>query len=71
MRPFLLILSLSLLAVAGAAEEAAPRRLAVVTGNTVVHDILLHIAGDHVDAQCLLAIGVDPHTYQPLPEDAR
>jgi zinc/manganese transport system substrate-binding protein len=49
----------------------AGHRLVIITCNTVVNDITLHVAGDDADIQCLLAPGMDPHTYQPVPEDAR
>ena len=51
-----------------AADSAA---LKVVTGNTIVQDIAVHIGGDRVSATCLLQPGVDPHTYQPVPEDVK
>lgn len=64
-----LLLALAGLWWAGGARAAEP--LAVVTGNTVVQDLTVRIGGDRVAATCLLAPGVDPHTYQPVPEDAK
>jgi zinc/manganese transport system substrate-binding protein len=52
----------------GAADTPRPR---VVACSTVVFDILRHVGGDRIEAQCLLHGGVDPHAYQPVPEDAR
>lgn len=43
----------------------------VVTGNTVVHDLTQRIGGERITATCLLRPGVDPHAYQPVPEDVR
>lgn len=43
----------------------------VVTGNTVVHDLATRIGGERIAATCLLRPGVDPHAYQPVPEDVR
>ena len=43
----------------------------VVTGNTIVHDLTVRIGGDRVAAACLLQPGVDPHMYQPVPEDVK
>jgi zinc/manganese transport system substrate-binding protein len=43
----------------------------VVTGNTIVHDLAMRIGGDRISASCLLQPGVDPHTYQPVPEDVK
>lgn len=45
--------------------------LAVVTGTTVVHDLVVRIGGERVQAHCLVKAGVDPHTYRPTPDDAR
>jgi len=50
---------------------AADSRLSVVTGNTIVQDIAVHIGGARIDASCLLQPGVDPHSYQPVPEDVK
>jgi zinc/manganese transport system substrate-binding protein len=43
----------------------------VVTGNTVVQDLAVRIGGSRIAATCLLRPGVDPHAYQPVPEDVR
>ena len=51
--------------------HAADSRLTVVTGNTIVQDIAVQIGGARVDATCLLQPGVDPHSYQPVPEDVK
>ena len=50
---------------------ASDARLTVVTGNTIVQDIAVHIGGTRIDATCLLQPGVDPHSYQPVPEDVK
>jgi zinc/manganese transport system substrate-binding protein len=52
-----------------AAWSADP--LPVVTGNTVVHDLTQRIGGPRVAATCLLQAGMDPHSYQPVPEDVK
>lgn len=61
----LAMLLLSLLSLHGAEP------LRVVTGNTVVHDLTMQVGGERVAATCLLRPGVDPHAYQPVPEDIR
>lgn len=61
------IILLLLVAFVAIASDALP----VVTGNTVVHDLTVRIGGDRVAATCLLRPGIDPHTYQPVPEDVR
>jgi zinc/manganese transport system substrate-binding protein len=65
----ILLLS-ALCALAGAADQA-PHRLRVVAFSPVVFDILRHVGGDRVEAQCLLRPGTDAHAYLPVPEDAR
>ncbi len=45
--------------------------LRVVTGNTVLQDIVQVIGGERISATCLLQAGVDPHSYQPVPEDVK
>ena len=61
----------SLLLALMAAFAVASEPLQVVTGNTIVHDLAARIGGDRIAATCLLQPGVDPHTYQPVPEDMR
>jgi len=62
-----------LMAVSGAltaADSPAPEhRLRVVAATTVIADLVRRIGGDHVDCHCLVAAGVDPHTFQPAPAD--
>jgi zinc/manganese transport system substrate-binding protein len=62
-----LFLALMLLA----APLASAERLKVVSGNSVCHDLVRTIGGDRVDASSLMATGVDPHNYQPVPDDVR
>ena len=50
---------------------AAVEPLNVVTGNTVVQDLAQRIGGERIVATCLLQVGIDPHTYQPTPSDAK
>jgi zinc/manganese transport system substrate-binding protein len=65
MRLFLL---LSLL-VSMSAAEAIPLR--VVCTTTILGDIAKNIGGTRVDVVSLVKAGVDPHTFQPSPEDVR
>jgi zinc/manganese transport system substrate-binding protein len=58
------------LIVSGAVLTAA-EPLPIVTGNTVVQDIVTVIGGEQVTAGCLLQAGVDPHGYQPVPADVK
>ncbi|HAT09637.1 MAG TPA: hypothetical protein DCS97_03385 [Planctomycetes bacterium] len=43
----------------------------VITGSTVVHDLAVRIGGERFSISCLLRPGVDPHAYQPVPDDIR
>ncbi len=54
---------------AGAAAAAEP--LPIVAGSTVVADLTRQIGGAHVSVHSLVAPGIDPHTYQPTPDDAK
>lgn len=62
-----------LLAVVAAAVLATvpAAELPVVTGTTVVHDLVVRIGAERVQARCLVKAGVDPHTYRPTADDAR
>ena len=50
--------------------DAADRRLRVVATTTVVADLVRQIAGERVDVDCLMAAGIDPHSYKATPRDA-
>ncbi|MGB8854816.1 MAG: zinc ABC transporter substrate-binding protein [Pirellulales bacterium] len=51
---------------------AKPRPLPprVVATTTVVADLVRQIGGDHVTVDCLMAAGIDPHSYKATPRDA-
>ena len=53
------------------ASLTAAEPIPVVTGNTIVHDLAKQIGGERFAVTCLLEPGVDPHAYQPVPEDLR
>ncbi len=44
--------------------------LRVVATTTMVADLVRQVAGDHVPVDCLLGVGVDPHSYKATPRDA-
>lgn len=50
--------------------DAADRPLRVVATTTVVADFVRQIAGDRVEVDCLMAAGIDPHSYKATPRDA-
>jgi manganese/zinc/iron transport system substrate-binding protein len=41
-----------------------------VATTTVVADLVRQIGGDRVAVECLMAPGIDPHSYKPTPRDA-
>lgn len=49
----------------------AAEPIPVITGHTVVNDLAIRIGGERFAVACLLRPGVDPHAYQPVPEDVR
>lgn len=59
---------------AGACRPAPPGarsgRLRVLATTTIVADLARQIGGDRVDVECLMAAGIDPHSYKPTPRDA-
>lgn len=46
------------------------RRLQVVATTTIVGDVVRQIGGEAIDLTVLLRPGVDPHTFEPSPQDA-
>ena len=42
----------------------------VVATTTVVADLVRQVAGDRVVVDCLMAAGIDPHSYKATPRDA-
>jgi zinc/manganese transport system substrate-binding protein len=56
-----------LLAQPAIAAEPIP----VIAGNTVLHDLAARIGGEAFTVSSLLGPGVDPHAYQPVPDDVR
>ena len=43
---------------------------AVVATTTVVADLVRQVGGDRVSVDCLMAAGIDPHSYRATPRDA-
>ncbi|MGQ9866810.1 MAG: metal ABC transporter substrate-binding protein [Pseudanabaenaceae cyanobacterium] len=52
-----------------AAPSAAKPTLSVVATSAVLCDLVKTVGAADVDLSCLMAPGVDPHTYQPTPAD--
>ncbi len=53
----------------GASLPTTPQPLRVLAVETFLADIAQNVAGERVQVQVLLPIGVDPHGYQPTPGD--
>jgi manganese/iron transport system substrate-binding protein len=43
----------------------------VVATNSVICDLTKQIAGETINLKCLIEGGIDPHVYQPKPEDRK
>lgn len=67
MRGILIVLFGLSLATGLAAEE----RPLIVCSTTQIADFTRQVVGDRMRVHSLLAVGADPHTYQPTPGDAR
>lgn len=62
--PWTLIL---LLAVASCSGGSTPD---VLTTTTILADVTRNVVGDRLSVGSLLPVGADPHSYQPVPQDA-
>ena len=57
----------------GAAETgpSAGEKLNVVATTTLVGDVVRSIGGEQIDLTVMLAPGINPHTYEPAPQDVK
>lgn len=53
-------------ALTSCSETVAPD---ILTSSTILEDIVQNVAGDRLTVGSLLPVGVDPHSYQPTPQD--
>jgi ABC-type Zn uptake system ZnuABC Zn-binding protein ZnuA len=53
----------------GPASTLSTQPLRVLAVETFVADIAQNVAGDRLQVQALLPLGVDPHSYEPTPGD--
>jgi ABC-type Zn uptake system ZnuABC Zn-binding protein ZnuA len=69
--PFLLILFIGVITACTSSalppEPEAGTRVIVV--ETFLADIVQNIAGERLTVETLMPVGVDPHSYQPTPQD--
>ncbi len=59
----------ALLSAAGGVKAEQPAT-AVVATTTIVADLVRQVGGDRVAVDCLMAAGIDPHSYRATPRDA-
>ncbi|MBU0494648.1 MAG: zinc ABC transporter substrate-binding protein [Chloroflexi bacterium] len=52
-----------------ASPTPAGGRLRVVATTTIVGDVVRQVGGEHIELTVLLAPGIDPHAFQPTPQD--
>ena len=68
------VVLIAVAAVAGGCGPTAERdpagRPRVVATTTVVADLVRQVGGDRVAVDCLMAAGIDPHSYKATPRDA-
>lgn len=57
------------LAVAAPNGTEASNPIVVVTTNTILADMTAEVGGNRVEVYCLIARGVEPHGFEPLPAD--
>ena len=65
--PLVIVAFLARSAVAAPPGDGKP---VVVATTTVVADLVREVAGDRVVVDCLMAAGIDPHSYKATPRDA-
>jgi ABC-type Zn uptake system ZnuABC Zn-binding protein ZnuA len=51
-------------------DASQPSSDYILTSTTILADITRNIAGDRLTVESLLPVGTDPHSYQPVPQDA-
>jgi ABC-type Zn uptake system ZnuABC Zn-binding protein ZnuA len=51
------------------ADLAPGARLAVVATTSIVHDVVKNIGGDSIELSLLVPLGIDPHGFEPTPQD--
>lgn len=59
----------ALLSACAQGSEAVTGKPNVLTTTTIVGDVVHQVGGDRITVDTLLPVGVDPHTFQPNPQD--
>ena len=74
LQPVAVAACLAVLVAAGCGSPSPPRsavgRVQVLATTTIVADLVRQVAGTDADVACLMAPGIDPHSYKPTPADA-
>ncbi|HBL11101.1 MAG TPA: metal ABC transporter substrate-binding protein, partial [Cyanobacteria bacterium UBA11162] len=52
-------------------DAGSQSRPSVVATTSILCDLTKQVAGETIDLKCLVGRGVDPHLYQPKPEDRK
>jgi ABC-type Zn uptake system ZnuABC Zn-binding protein ZnuA len=65
--PFPTVILLLVIILASCSGRTAPD---VLTTTTILADVARNVAGDRLTVGSLLPVGTDPHSYQPVPQDA-
>jgi ABC-type Zn uptake system ZnuABC Zn-binding protein ZnuA len=53
------------------APLAPGERLRVVATTSILADVVANVGGDEIELSILVPLGVDPHAFEPTPQDAR
>lgn len=53
------------------AAQPAAGKPAVLAAETFLADIVRNVAGDRMTVEALIPLGVDPHSFEPTPQDVR
>jgi ABC-type Zn uptake system ZnuABC Zn-binding protein ZnuA len=56
---------------AAPAAQPAAERPAALAAETFLADIVRNVAGDRMTVDALIPLGVDPHSFEPTPQDVR
>ena len=55
----------------GSTSSSGGSRPAVLAAETFLADIVRNVAGDRMAVDALIPLGVDPHSFEPTPQDVR
>lgn len=70
MQRVILLLLIVLTACAHSASSDPQTDIVILTSTTLLADLTRNIAGERLAVDSLLPVGTDPHSYQPVPQDA-